>query len=253
MRSENPNTEGGGGGGYVSRIGRSIGKSMVNNWPRWVVIIGGALLILALSHGAQAGEATLTWTNPTQNTDGSAIPASGPGSLTATRVEYGSCAGLSFGTVAGEVVVNQPATSTVIQNLAVGTHCFRVFARNTYGIESGPSNVDSKTFAPPTPNPPVLTVAAGATAYEIQLLGNGQVKLGRNVGTVTMDGACGSEFVTGYYAVAGEYVDYYRTPKSSIVVAECTGRDPTGHRHRAGAVHRGLRDLAAERNALARP
>jgi hypothetical protein len=115
----------------------------------------GLLLLAGL---ANAGDALLSWTPPATNTDGSAIPATGAGSLTGTRVEWGSCSGTAFGTAAGTVTVPAPSTSTTITGLGVATYCFRAFARNTYGSESLASAVVSKIFPAPVPNPPVLAV-----------------------------------------------------------------------------------------------
>lgn len=116
------------------------------------------LFTVALCSVAHAADAALSWSLATQNTDGSAIPASGAGSLTATRVEWGSCSGTAFGTKAGEVTVPTPATTTTVTGLGVATYCFRAFSRNTYGVESAASLVVSKTVPAPTPNPPVLAV-----------------------------------------------------------------------------------------------
>jgi hypothetical protein len=119
-----------------------------------------ALLGLFAS-AAYAADATITWTNPTQNTDGTAIPSSGTGSIASTRLEWGSCTSSGgFGTKAGERVFAAPATSATITGLADGsTFCFRAFSRNTHGNESGASNVVSRTMPapPPTPRPPVLS------------------------------------------------------------------------------------------------
>lgn len=174
---------------------------------------------------AQAYNATVSWTNPTTNTDGSAIPASGAGSLTSTRVEHGSCVGSAFGTKNGEVVVNQPATSTTITGFAPGyVACFRAYAKNTFGNESGPSIVGTKTMPTPTPNPPVL----GATitvAYEILPDRWDGVKLGRNIGTVEKGAPCmGDPIQTNkgeYYEVALDNVKLRKMPKSAIVVTKC--------------------------------
>ena len=59
----------------------------------------------------------------------------------------------------------------------MATHCFRAFARNSYGVESLSSSVVSKTVPPPTPTPPVLAVPviAGMTVtpvYSVAANGN---------------------------------------------------------------------------------
>lgn len=183
-------------------------------------------LLLLLPGLVLADEARVRWTNPTTNTNGTAIPASGPGSLTETRVEYGTCDGTGFGTATGEVRVPAPATETTITGFEPGmTVCFRNFARNTYGNESGPSNIGTKTFPTPTPQPPVLTVVP-PVAYEIKRTPEGLVKLGRDVGNVMAGTECSEvAFVANnhgtFYAVPTEAVTLYRKPRSQILVALC--------------------------------
>lgn len=121
-----------------------------------------AYVAILLTSSAFAADVTVTWTPPTQNTDGSAIPATGAGSIDQTRVEYGTCSGPTssvFGTKAGEVAVPAPATSVKITGFAPATRsCFRAYARNTYGVESVASLTVAKDIPAPTPNPPVLAV-----------------------------------------------------------------------------------------------
>lgn len=183
-------------------------------------------IVLFISFNAHAADATVSWTMPATNTDGSAIPASGAGSIASTRVEYGSCSGTAFGTKAGEVTVPAPATSTTITGFAAGsTACFRAYVKNTYGTESAPSGVVSKTFPTPTPNPPTIVTIA-TTAYDVQIGGPDGVKLGRNVGTVPLGTACGEEVVVYtrkglFYEVPRDAVSLSRQPRSSVVVAKC--------------------------------
>ena len=175
-----------------------------------------------------AGVAVVSWSPPVTNTDGSTIPASGAGSITETRVEYGTCtAGGGFGTKSGQVIVGMPATSVEINSFVSGqTVCFRAFARNTYGLESAASNVASKTFDPPTPRPPLLVVVA-TTAYEIRLDRQLNARLGREVGTVAAGTECtGTALVVqrgkAFYAFDLSQAQLTKQPRSSVVVAECT-------------------------------
>ncbi|MCX8113666.1 MAG: fibronectin type III domain-containing protein, partial [Burkholderiaceae bacterium] len=86
-----------------------------------------------------------------------AIPASGPGSLTASVVERGTCSGPNvFGAAQESVTVNALAVSYTFTGLAPGTYCFRVKVRNTCNAESDWSAVASKTITPPVPKPPIL-------------------------------------------------------------------------------------------------
>lgn len=120
----------------------------------WVV----AAVALAVASVALAEVLTATWENPTTNTDGSAIPATGAGSLASSRLEYGTCTGsgstLALGTKLGEVVTNTNGTTAKTPDLAPGTYCGQVRVTNTYGSESDPSPVAQKVVAAPKPNKP---------------------------------------------------------------------------------------------------
>ena len=85
-----------------------------------------------------SGSVTLSWTPPTQNTDGSPLT-----NLTGYRIGYGqSASNLS------EVVtlMNPGLTSAVIESLTAGTWYFAVKAVNAAGVESDYSAVASKAI-----------------------------------------------------------------------------------------------------------
>jgi len=118
-----------------------------------------ALSLLLFGSLAGATTVTVTWSPPTQNTDDSAIPASGAGSLKTYRIEYGTCSAPGvFAVKAGEVTRTAPASSTVL-NLNPGTTCVRVFVANTYDVESDASNVATSVVPFPRPKAPTQTSA----------------------------------------------------------------------------------------------
>lgn len=83
------------------------------------------------------GAATLSWTAPTLNTDGSPLT-----DLAAYKIYYGT----SPNNYTEEVYVDNPGTTTfVIENLAPNTYYFASTSINTTGIESALSNVASMT------------------------------------------------------------------------------------------------------------
>lgn len=183
------------------------------------------LMLLCLAAlPAMAGEAQLTWTQPTQNTDGSAIPASGTGRLTGNRVAWGTCTGTppnyTFGTQAGQQVFAVPTTAYTVPNLAPGTWCFRAYASTTYG-ESGPSGVAAKVIAPPMPNPPSGLTAVDGVAYTIVKRADRFVML--PVGTIPADTQCDTtQSVNGYYVVPNAAVTFTGTVKPIVVVSPCS-------------------------------
>lgn len=183
------------------------------------------LLAVALlwANRAHAGTATINWSLPTQNTDGSTIAA---GTLASTTVAWGSCGSTAgtFGVEAGRAVVAVP-TVTYTVTLAPATYCFRALVSTTGGISSDWSLVASKvvpTPLPPTPKPPVL-VTVNTVAYEITLHPVDGPRLGRVVGSVPLGTECGAEPIVGadYYEVPRSSVTLSKPPKSSVIVAQC--------------------------------
>jgi hypothetical protein len=84
------------------------------------------------------GSATLSWTPPTTNTDGSPLT-----NLAAYRVHWGT----TSGTYTSSVRIDNPGlASYVVEGLAPGTYYFVVTALSSTGAESQFSNVASKTI-----------------------------------------------------------------------------------------------------------
>lgn len=112
--------------------------------------------MFSVSMLALAAVLTINWQNATTNVDGSAIPATGAGSLTETRVTYGTCnaAKTAIATALGTITVAGTVTTTPTPNLAPGVYCASAIHVNTFGIPSDPSNVASKEILAPKPNPP---------------------------------------------------------------------------------------------------
>lgn len=112
------------------------------------------LLASFLAFAAFAATITTSWQNATQNTDNSAIPATGAGSIVNTRIEWGTCNADNFGTKMGEKLVAGAVTTTDTPELAPGRWCLRAFHINTYGVVSDTSNVAIKVIDAPKPKPP---------------------------------------------------------------------------------------------------
>lgn len=84
------------------------------------------------------GSATLSWTPPTQNTDGSPLT-----DLAGYRIHYGTSAASLSRTVQ---IANPGIASHVVVDLSPATWYFAVKAYNSKGVESDLSNVASKTI-----------------------------------------------------------------------------------------------------------
>jgi hypothetical protein len=87
---------------------------------------------------AASGSATLSWTPPTRNTNGSALT-----NLAGYRILYGTSAGSLNRSVQ---IANPGLARYVVEDLAPATWYFAVRAYNTAGAESAQSNVASKTI-----------------------------------------------------------------------------------------------------------
>lgn len=192
---------------------------------RLVGLLAVALLVVCGIGIARADTVTTTWVNPVTNTNSSAIPATGAGSLTQARIEYGTCNGALFGTKAGEVVRTMPVTTSTL-NLQPGTTCVQVKVTNTFGSESAPSNVVSKVVAPPVPGPPTNLTVTDQVAYDVRP--NEQTfafDRGRPVGVARLGAACDEARTTGedFYALERpSKVKLTRAPRSAALVAKCS-------------------------------
>ncbi len=84
------------------------------------------------------GSATLSWTAPTENEDGTTLT-----NLAGYRIVYGTSASALNTTVQ---VPNAGLTTYVIDDLAQGTWYFAMRAYTATGLESAQTNVVSKTI-----------------------------------------------------------------------------------------------------------
>jgi hypothetical protein len=167
----------------------------------------------------QAATLNLTWTNPTTNSDGSALALS---AITATRLEYGSCVGTAFGTKAGEWTQTGNVAASVSPNLTPGTYCFRAYTR-VGALESVASNVATKTISQPPPSPPTNLVAdpGNLVAYGISQTPDKLTTF--PVGTVMAGVVCDSgTTLNGLYKVPRGSVAWAGNVMPAVVFANCT-------------------------------
>lgn len=110
-------------------------SATAGNLGEYSAIVNGTTL------GAEpepTGEASLSWTPPTQNTDGSALT-----DLAGYRIHYG----LAPGELTQTVLIAYPGwTRYTIESLTPGTYYFAVRAYTAGGTESEASNVTSKVI-----------------------------------------------------------------------------------------------------------
>lgn len=96
-------------------------------------------------------------TNPTANTDGTALAVT---AITQNRVAYGTCGGTptapTMVTQLGNLVGQGAKTTFPTPVLTPGNYCAQAFT-TANGIESSPSNVLLSVIQAAAPNPPTLT------------------------------------------------------------------------------------------------
>jgi len=114
-------------------------------WFATLVTIAALSPILAF-----AAKMSVTWTPPTQNTDGSPLT-----NLSYYRIEWGSCnADGSFNAYQAGINIVAPASSGYIYPTGLSPVCAHVFAINASGGISGASNTSS-AVPPPLLSQPV--------------------------------------------------------------------------------------------------
>jgi hypothetical protein len=179
------------------------------------------LLVLLGAQVAFAADAALSWSNPTTNVDGSSIPATGPGSIASTRLEWGTCSGTSFGTLQGSQSVPAPATTATITGLASGvTYCFRAFSINTFAEISLASNVVSRSMPNPVPRPPTLSSTV-SVVWSHKRMGWGETL--EIVGTAPLGTPCGAvvDAEAGMYQIDPAAVKLDRPLRGGVPVTFC--------------------------------
>lgn len=174
------------------------------------------LIILCLLFPAIAfgGSATLSWTAPTQNTDGT--PAT---DLAGFKFYYGNTSG---GPYPNEVDLQDPAATTyVIDNLVAGDYFFVATAYNTAGVESDRTNEVTKTIAQAPPNPPAGLTVSDLVVFTIIKQADRFVLL--PVGTVPAGTTCDpDESINGHFVVPRTQVQWSGTVQPLVVVAQCS-------------------------------
>lgn len=175
-----------------------------------------ALLVGSIEAYAQQ-DVTLSWTPPTQNTDGTPLT-----DLAGYKIYQGTTSG-TYPVVYD--VPNPGVVSYIVEGLADGTYYFAATAYNTSGIESDYSNEVAKVVeTPSTPNPPLNLVVLedNLTAYYISVTEN--VIRTVPLGTVPPGTPCDTSMsVNGKYVVPRDELRPAEgvTVDTQLILAEC--------------------------------
>lgn len=177
-------------------------------------------LLLALVSGqAAAATKTVSWHNPTQNTDESSLP---PELIQQTTVVWAATqAGLPASTLTK--VVTGPATSTSI-SLNPGTWFVAAKTTAKNGNTSVLSAAVQLTVSDPVPNPPTGVTVTAVETTAFQVIGTLDKFTLLPVGTVPAGTACNpTQSVNGHYGVPRASVAWFGSVKPQAVVAKCDG------------------------------
>lgn len=194
-------------------------------------ITADATYTLKCDSAVTAGKATLSWTPPTQNTDGTPLT-----NLAGYRILWGTSATALSNVVE---VPGAAVTTHVIDNLTSGTKYFAVRSYNAAGAESVNSNVASKAIvgsvssttksvafdAVQVPNPPTNLVTVETTAMNTGVFDPSQwrVKPNRVVGTVPLGTDCDETrpATGGWYRVPKWAVSWSGSIRTDYPLAKC--------------------------------
>jgi hypothetical protein len=172
-----------------------------------------------------AGSATVNWTAPTTNTDGTPLT-----NLAAFRVYYGTS---STSLTRVREVNDISSSSTTISALSPATWYFKVRAVNANQVESADSNVSSKvisgasaarTVSISITSPTTSTrKTIATTVYDlVRSPTTNKWVLGRVVGTIPIGKNCRTYRLTGdYYGVWTGLVTLTQPMRGDTLVAHC--------------------------------
>lgn len=194
----------------------------------WAIIILGWLMLgivslflgmfLATKAEAQepTGSATLTWTPPTQNEDGTAYTDYG-----GFRIYYRLAGILEWNNEIDLPDTTNTLNTYVVDTLPYGSYEFAMTAYNASGMESKFSNVATKVVGP-IPQPPGLTfVTVETMVYNVVKRDDGFALIA--VGTVPLNTPCDiSQSVNGKYVVPVASVTWLGSVEPIVVVATCS-------------------------------
>jgi hypothetical protein len=189
------------------------------------------------------GSATLSWTPPTQNTDGTSLT-----NLAGYRIYHGTVSG-SIGASTPIQVANPSTTTYILEDLPNGVrYYFGVAAYTTSGAQSSLSNIATKTIAststtvgifdqsrsvtvrpPANPNPPSNLVVDIPVAGVINIpvfTHNGSYRGSAVVGFVDEGTPClGTKILTyrglPYHRVPSTSVKWWATKPTNNIIAPC--------------------------------
>lgn len=190
-----------------------------------------AALLFFIAPVVYAADAPITWTAPTQYTDGTALPAS---AIASYDIAYGLCSADKKSIVAPATIINVPGTtlSKTITGLGSGTWCFQVRTVTTDG-QTSVFTVDSATGLLAwkqivlIPKPPGTVTVGGGTGTAYMAVRQTDKFVMVPVGTVPANTVCDAEnaVIAGgatYFAVPTSAVQWFGSTRPTVALAPCS-------------------------------
>ena len=209
------------------------------------VQVNASSVTFTLTCSSNTDTRNLTWINPTQNTDGSAV------SLSGNKV-YHAASAANIETANPAITLVPAKTAYLLAGLPAGPRVVGVKATGPTGIDSAMSPLASTTIVlptgadtvqagctvPPEPKPPTgVTIAS--TVWDVRRsMGTSAIAVGRDVGVIELGAACigdaplitqmlsdGSE--AQYWDVGNRNrpeITIYRKPRSTMLLGQCEVR-----------------------------
>lgn len=174
-----------------------------------------------------SGSATIAWTAPTKNTDGSNLT-----NLARYKVLYGTS---STSLTKSKMVDDPTSTRTTVTALTPATWYFTVHSVTSAGAESGNSNVASKAVtgakAAKTVSVTVKSASGSLTTkatnvWDVQKRSDGAWVRHAVVGQIALGKPCYTSFKAGpkhYLVNRSDVTKIYITPTSTNLVVNCIG------------------------------
>jgi hypothetical protein len=178
----------------------------------------------------------ISWNMPTENEDGSAIPASGTGALSSTSIEYSVCENGQVVEPKGHIFVPVPNTTSEHVPTDAATHCYQATVANTEGVSSNYSNVASKTPVPIIPPTGDLMTSDTKVFWLLETSEKNRLAL-EEVGRINLSVPCdesirvdahywpvgsSDQIVTTYRVDVANVAEWYASSSYSVVTAFCT-------------------------------
>jgi hypothetical protein len=179
-----------------------------------------------------SGTATVRWTAPTRNSDGTTLT-----DLAGFKVLYGTSASALTNT---KTINDKAATSTSIGSLGQGTWYFTMRAVNSRGVESDNAAIQQKTIAGASAAKTVnitISGSSGGGTTSLKTISTrvydviwdsaaGARKRGREVGTIALNKPCDANYpvAPAFYGVNKSDVRLTVTPRSNRVIVRCEMR-----------------------------